>query len=83
MNLKELTDLISIRQYVSNSIGNASIDRATVHYMSNTLLLLDKKIIDLLKSSEFKEYINYNDVGSVVRQAAELSNIKSGIKHKL
>jgi hypothetical protein len=79
MNLKELTDLIAIRQYVVNATANPAIDRATVTHMNNTLLLLDKKIIGLLQSEAFKEYINYADVRKAIEDVARITNIKSGL----
>lgn len=80
MDLKELTDLIAIRQYVVNSTANPTIDRATVSYMNGLLILLDKKIITLLGSDEFKEYINYKDVRKAIEEVAKITNIKSGLK---
>jgi hypothetical protein len=79
MNLKELVDLITIRQYVVNSTGNSTLNRATVNVMSGMLLLIDKKIINLLESNEFKEYINYQDVQKAKREASQANNIKSGL----
>lgn len=80
MDLRELVDLITIRQYVINSTANPAIDRETVNYMTGSLLLLDRKIIDLLKSNEFKKYINYADVQQAKIDAAKITNIKSGLK---
>ena len=80
MEFKELTDLITIRQYVVNTMGNSTFDRSTVHEMNNTLLLLDKKIISILKGSDFKEYIGYADVRKVIEEAARITNIKSGLQ---
>jgi hypothetical protein len=83
MNLKEITDLIAIRQYVVNSTANPAIDRATVNYMTNLLLMLDRKIIALLGSDAFKDYVDYQDVGKVKQEVVKLNDIKSGIRHKL
>lgn len=80
LDLSELVDLITIRQYVVNSTGNPAIDRATVTHMNNTLILLDKKIIGLIQSDSFKEYINYGDIKQAIRDVALITNIKSGIK---
>lgn len=80
MDLKELTDLIAIRQYVINATGNSSINRETVNYMSGALILLDNKIIEILKSNEFKDYINYKDVRKAIEDVVRNNNIKSGIK---
>jgi len=80
MDLKELVDLINIRQYVVNSAANPAIDRNTVSYMNESLLMIDRKIISLLQSDEFKDYIDYKDIQAVKKQVAEITNIKSGLQ---
>jgi len=79
MDLKEIVDLITIREYMVNSSNNHTIDRKTVNFMIGSLLLVDKKIINLLQSDEFKEYINYEDVDKAKQEAANANNIKSGL----
>lgn len=79
MDLKELNDLIVIRQYVVNSTGNPTIDKATVRYMDGLLLMIDKKIITILSSDQFKEYISYKDVKQAIQDVAKITNIKSGM----
>jgi len=83
MDLTELVSLMTIRQYVVNSTGSSSIPRSTVNYMNGALLMIDKKIMDLLQGDEFKEYINYKDVRKAIEEVAKLNDIKSGIRHKL
>ena len=80
MDLKEITDLIAIRQYVVNSTGNPAINRETVSYMNGVLILDDKKIVDLLKGQEFKEYIDYQNVRQAIEDVVKITNIKSGLK---
>jgi hypothetical protein len=80
MDLKELTDLIAIRQYVVNSTANPAIDRETVTYMNGILILIDKKIVGLLKSNDFKEYVDYQNVRKAIEDVARITNIKSGLK---
>lgn len=80
MDLKEITDLITIRQYVVNSTGNPAINRETVSYMNGVLILVDKKIVDLLKGQEFKEYIDYQNVRQAIEDVVKITNIKSGLK---
>lgn len=80
MDLQELTNLITVRQYISIAIGNAAMDRATVSELNGMLLLIDKKIISILKDNEFKEYINYWDVKNAIEEVARITNIKSGLK---
>jgi hypothetical protein len=80
MDLKELTDLIAIRQYIVNSTANPAIDRATVNYMNDLLLLTDKKIIGLLANKDFKEYIEYQNAQAARLEVARITNIRSGLK---
>lgn len=80
MDFKELTDLIAIRQYVVDSTANPAIDRATISAMNGTLLLLDRKIISILTSAEFKDYIGYQDVKKAIEDVRRITDIKSGLK---
>jgi len=80
IDFEEINHLINLRQYVANSIGNPTIDRPTVNYMNGLMILLDKKIIELLKSKEFKKYINYHDVKKAIIDVAQITNIRSGLK---
>jgi len=80
MKLDELTSLVAIRSYVVDSSGNASLDRKTVKYMNDTLILLDKKIVSILEGEEFKEYINYKDVRKAIEDVVNNNNIKSGLQ---
>jgi hypothetical protein len=80
MDIRELSDLISIRQYVMNASANFSIDRAAVNDLGGILLMLDKKIIDILRDKEFKDYIDYEDVQEVKNAVIMRNNIKSGLK---
>lgn len=80
MDLKELVDLITIRQYVVNATANPALDRAAVNYLNGSLILLDKKIMTVLQSDSFKEYIDYKNVRSAIEEVAKITNIKSGLK---
>lgn len=79
LDRQEIVDLITIRQYVVNSTASPSIDRSTVNFLNGALLMIDKKILDLLQSDQFKEYINYSDVRKAIEEVANINNIKSGL----
>lgn len=79
MDLKEITDLITIRDYVWGAVNNSRLDRATVNVMNGMLLLLDNKILKLLQSEEFKDYVEYKDVKKAIADVARINNIKSGL----
>ena len=78
--LSELNSVLPIREYMINTINNSSIDRAAVNYLSGSLILLDRKILGLLQSDAFKQYINYADVKQAVQDVVNLNNIKSGFR---
>lgn len=80
MDLRELVDLITIRQYVVNSTGNSSIDRSTVNVMNGMLIMIDKKILEIIQGDDFKKYVNYADVRKAIEDVARITNIKSGLK---
>lgn len=80
MDFEELTNLISIRQYVINATALPAIDRKTVNELNGILLLLDEKIIGLLTGPDFKTYIGFKDVQAAKERAANITNIYSGIK---
>jgi hypothetical protein len=80
MNFAELLHLISIRNYVVNSVANPIFDRATIRDLDGILILLDKKIVGLLVGEEFKEYIGYADVQKAIQEVRQQTNIKSGIR---
>lgn len=83
MDLKELVDLIAIRQYVVNATANPTMDRAAVNYLNGSLILLDKKIMAILQGDAFKEYINYADVRKAIEEVAKITNIKSSFNKKV
>jgi hypothetical protein len=58
MSLKELSELIQIRDYICNSLSNATLDKRTVSSLNSMMILLDNKIISLLHKDDFKNFIN-------------------------
>jgi hypothetical protein len=80
MDLRELVNLITVRQYVVNSTANPALDKAAVNYMNGALLMIDKKIVELLQGKEFRQYINYGDVRSAIKEVVKNTNIKSGLR---
>lgn len=78
MDLQEITNLIKVREYILTSIGNPYFDRQTVNTLNGMLILIDGKIVNLLQSDSFKEYINFKDVKKAIQDVARITNIKSG-----
>jgi hypothetical protein len=48
--------------------------------MNGALLMIDKKIVSLLRSDDFKEYVEYKDVRKAIEEVANANNIKSGLQ---
>lgn len=82
MDLQELLSLIKIKEYVSNAINTIVAKRDVVNELVSMQLLLDKKILSIISSDEFKQYINFSDAKKVVQDAVKLTNLKSGMKHE-
>lgn len=80
MDLKEIIDLINVRNYIHSSLNNHTIDRPTVTELNGMLILIDKKIINSLKDPKFKLYIGYQGVKQAIEDVVRLNNIKSGLK---
>lgn len=80
MNLKNINDLINIRNYIYMSTNNGWIDKKTVNYLNNLLLLVDKKILTILMDEEFKKLIDYENLSDALREVRQVTNIKSGLK---
>lgn len=92
MNLKDISSLIQIRDYIERTINNYSLAKTSVAELKTMLILMDKKIVSLLigedssnpeepKTSPLKEFLNYADTkDAAVREAAANSSIKSGLK---
>jgi hypothetical protein len=82
MDFEELLCLIKIREYVRDNISLPAIDRQTVSDLNGILLLLDEKIIGILTSPDFKDYIGFKDVRGAKERAAKITSIYSGLRGK-
>ena len=80
MKINEIVDLITIRNYVANSINNHSIKRDSVNQLNTTLMLLDKMLVEELISDKFKEKINFKNAEEVVKEVIQTTNIKYNMK---
>lgn len=80
MDLEELVNLITVRQYVVNATANPTMDRAAVNYLNGSLIMIDRKIMSLLQGDEFKSYIDYKNVRKAIEEVAAITNIKSSLK---
>ena len=80
MKLSEITDLISIRNYINQTRDNTAINRETIKELNGILIMLDRKILTELQSDEFKKTIDYGQVNKAIEEVIKLTNIKSGLK---
>jgi len=75
MNIKEIADLIAIRQYTRNAIEFPSTDRKLISILGNVTTLIDKKIIKMVTSAEFKDLISYKEVDEAIDEITAVTNI--------
>jgi len=78
MDLKDISDLITIRQYVVNASNLPSILRAKSNELNDMLMLLDNKIIELILGDQFKQHIDFSNIKNVKEKAIKVMNIYSG-----
>jgi hypothetical protein len=82
MDFTEIINLIKIREYVANATALPAIERKTVTQLNDYLLLIDKKLIGMLQTTKFKEYININDLQATKQNAVKITNIYTDIKDR-
>jgi len=80
MDLKEVVDLIAVRNYIVLATNSFTLDKETTRYMNESLILVDKKIVTILKEAEFKKYVGYQNVQEAVQEIRRITNIKSNLK---
>jgi hypothetical protein len=80
MDLREITDLIAIRNHIVNSINNYALARDKVSQLNEMLILLDRRIVDKLLDQDFKDFLGFKDVKKFVQEARENNNIRSGLR---
>lgn len=74
MDVKEIQSLIDIRDYVMLMINNYNREKSELADFRSMLILIDNKIVNMLLSDEFKEYVNFNDAKRAVAKAAEVNS---------
>ncbi len=57
MKFDQIKDLIMIRDYIISYRNDAKADTKTLNYLNSCLNAIDKKIIVILSSEEFKNYV--------------------------
>lgn len=80
MDVKEIQALIDVREYVNTMLNNYNRAKTDLADLRAMLILIDNKVVSMLLSDEFKEYVNFADAKAAVARAAEINNIKSGLK---
>ena len=80
MKINEIADLIAIRNYVQLSQDNYNLRKEQVAELRTILILLDKKIANVLVGDEFKSLVNFEEAKAAVAEVAAINNIKSGLK---
>ena len=80
MKSADISNLISIRNYVRAAVDNFSIDKETVKNLNSMVILIDKKIVSELMSDEFKDFIGFSGAKEAVKEAASINNIRKDMK---
>ena len=78
MEIKDVSDLIHIRNYVYGAINNSALNKKVAHELNKIQILLDNTIVEHVLSAEFKDLIGFDDVDAAVKEAAKNNNIKTG-----
>lgn len=80
MDVKEIQALINVREYVNQMINNYNRAKSEVVDLRAMLILIDDKVVSMLMSSEFKDYVNFDNARAAIQKAASNNDIKSGMK---
>jgi hypothetical protein len=78
-SIKDISDLINIRNYVASSVNNFNLKRETTNHLNKVMMLLDRLIINDLNSDQFKSIISFEDADEVVKEVAMNNNIKANL----
>ncbi len=80
MDVKEIQALINVREYVNQMINNYNRSKSEVVDLRAMLILIDDKVVSMLMSSDFKDYVNFDNARAAIQKAASNNDIKSGMK---
>lgn len=82
MIIKDLTDLIDIRNYVTMMTNNSMIDKKLIRGLYDMQINLDKYIVEKVLSPEFKKHLGFGEeqMMAAVKEAAKTNNIRTGMK---
>lgn len=80
MDLNIISQLISIRTYITMAVNNYSLHRDTVKQFNDMLVVIDRRLVESLLSNEFKDTIGFSDVKTLVAEARKINDIKSGLR---
>ena len=78
--LQEMDALINLRGFVTVMLNNYNRSKTEVNEIIAMATLIDNKIVSMLLSNEFKDYIHFNEAKTALAKARENNNIKSGLK---
>lgn len=81
MTIADIAHLTQIRTYLVNAINNFNVPKTNIKQLNETLILLDKKLVEYLLDDQFKSLIEFDNLETVMREATINNNIKSGLKN--
>jgi hypothetical protein len=77
--MNNISDLISIKNYIINIINNNfNISNESAKKLQNIILVLDNKIINLIQSNDFLNEIGYDEkkMPEIIAQARKFNTMK-------
>ena len=81
IEIKDISDLIHIRNYVYGAINNSALHKTVAHELNKIQILLDNTIVEHILSVEFKDLIGFEGVDAAVKEARANNNIKQGMSN--
>jgi hypothetical protein len=84
MKISEIVDLITVGNYIKTIRETSLVDNTKSKELSYLSSFIDKKIIDVITSPDFKSSLS-NDYDEESKQAvmgAVLNNVKSSLRNK-
>lgn len=78
--LQEMDALINLRAFVTLMINNYNRSKSEIADIIPMSTLIDNKIVSMLLSPQFKDYVHFNEAKAALAKARENNDIKSGLR---
>jgi hypothetical protein len=76
VDIGSIASLVEIRNHVNALVnGNFTLAKDKMKDLQKVSLLMDRKIVDMVLSSEFKSFVNFQDAGKAMQEAIKNNTI--------